>query len=110
MPYSLYSLSLKAGFLLVVIISLLVVINAFLSAKAMHGTLGRGLKKIATGTIAHTILIATYFLLEQGNRGLLTADQVKIFFLFIGIFGSILLVLGYLQIYKITKKLKLFTV
>ncbi|QQG44400.1 MAG: hypothetical protein HYW86_00570 [Candidatus Roizmanbacteria bacterium] len=109
MPYYLYDFVLKFGFLIVFIPSLLVIINAVLSAKAMGGPLGRGLKKIAAGTIAHTILFAVYFLLQQGNRGLLNAGEIKLFFLSVGTFGAVLLFLGYLDIYKVAKKLRLFT-
>ena len=105
-----YSLALKIGFIAVFSSSLLVVVNAVLSAKAMGGTLGKGLKKVAAGTIFHTILIVTYFLLEDGNRGFLTDQQISAFFVVIGVSGSILLILGYLQIYKIAKRLKLFTI
>lgn len=105
-----YSLALKIGFIAVFSSSMLVVVNAILSAKAMGGTLGQGLKKVAAGTILHTILIVTYFLLEDGNRGFLTDQQISIFFIVVGVTGSILLILGYLQIYKIAKRLKLFTI
>jgi len=106
----LYSLIFKLGFLAVFISSVLVIVNAVLSAKEMGGTLGQGLKKIAAGTIVDTILIFTYFLLERGSKGVLNDEQVKLFFLVIGIFGSVLLILGYIQVYRVTKKLKLFTV
>jgi ABC-type molybdate transport system permease subunit len=105
-----YSFSLKAGVVAVFIVSALVIVNAILSAKQLGGTLRLGLKKIAAGTIAHTILIAIYILLERGDRGILTDEQVSLFFVAVGIFGSTLLVLGYVQIYNVSKKLKLFTV
>jgi len=68
-----------------------------------------GSKKIATGSIIHTILIATYLLLEQGNRGIINDQAVWIFFVTSAIFGSTLLISGYIQIYKIARKLRLFT-
>ena len=108
--FIIYSNVFKYAFLLTTISSLLVIINAILSSKALGGTLGQGMRKIAVGTIFHTIIIATYFLLEQGNRGLLNDDQVKLFFITFGLLGSTFLILGYSQIYKIAKKLKLFTV
>ncbi len=107
---SIYALGFKFGFIVVLGISALVIRSALVSAKAMGGTLGQGIKKIAAGTIAHTILIATYFLLEGGNRGILTDEQVSVFFIILGTVGSMLLALGYVQIYRVAKKLKLFTV
>lgn len=106
----LYSNFFKYSFLLTTISSLLVIINAILSSKAMGGTLGQGMRKVAVGTIFHTIIIATYFLLEQGNRGLLNDNQIKLFFITFGLLGSTLLIMGYSQIYRIAKRLKLFTV
>ena len=105
-----YSLALKISYLVVILPTILVVITALLSANEMGGTLGQGLKKLAIGSITHTILIATYILLEQGYRGILNESIIKFFFLFSGLFGAIFLGWGYLQIYKITKKLKLFTI
>lgn len=104
-----YSNLFKISYLAIVIPTVLVIISAFLSAKAMGGTLGKGLKKIAIGTIVDTILIMTYLLLEKGFRGILDDNQIKIFFLLSGLFASTFLILGYVQVYKITKKLKLFT-
>jgi hypothetical protein len=110
MSPTIYSLVFKLGFLAVFISSVLVIVNAVLSAKEMGGTLGQWLKKIAAGTIVDTILIFTYFLLERGSKGVLDDEQIKLFFLVVGIFGSVLLILGYVQVYRVTKKLKLFTV
>lgn len=90
--------------------SFLVIINAVRSANALGGTLGQGLKKIAAGTIAHTILIIIYLLLERGDKGLLNDEQIRLFFMTIGLLGSLLLVIGYYQVYLISKKMKLFTV
>jgi len=99
----------KVEFLLVIISSALVIIHAFLSAKALGGTLGKSLKKIAAGTTVHIILFVTYLLLEKGRRGLLTDEQIWLFFMITGLFGSSLLLLGFFQLYKIAKRLRLFT-
>ncbi len=107
---TIYNLAYKFGFFVVIGISLLVIRSALISAKAMGGTLGQGIKKIAAGTIAQTILIVTYFILERGSRGVLTDDQISAFFIILGTTGSMFLALGYVQIYRIAKKLKLFTV
>ncbi len=109
-PFEYYDIALKIGFGAMFIASLLLIVNAVLSAKQMGGTLGVGLKKIAAGSIADTILILTYVLLLKGNRGMLTDQQITAFFLVIGIIGSSLLISGYIQIYRISKKLKLFTI
>lgn len=106
----LYSLLMKLSVLTVLITSLLVIVSAVRSVKEVGGTLGQGLKKVAGGTIIDTILIIIYMLLEAGNRGFLNDNQVRFFFLFFGVVGSTLLISGYLQIYKIAKRLKLFTV
>ncbi len=98
----------KSSFFVVFISSLIVVFNAVLSAKTLGGELGRGLKKITAGIIFHTILILTFLALEQNNRGMLTDDEIRMFFLFTGLSGSVFLFFGYLQIYKISRKLKLF--
>ena len=105
-----FSLLFKASYLTFIIPTILVIISAMLSAKEMGGTLGQGLKKIVFGSIIHTILIMTYFLLENGSRGLLGENAIKIFFMVSGLVGSIFLTTGYIQIYHIAKKLKLFTV
>jgi hypothetical protein len=104
-----YSIAFKASYLLAIIPTLLVITSAVMSIKHMGGTLGQGLKKIATGSVIHTIIIATYLLLEQGNRGILDEQMIWIFFLTSAVFGSTLLISGYIQIYKIARKLKLFT-
>ena len=75
----------------------------------MGGTLGQGLKKIAIGTIIHSILIATYIFIERGAWGILSQNMVKYFFLVSALFASTFLIAGYVQVYKISKKLKLFT-
>jgi hypothetical protein len=108
--FTIYSLVFKISYLIAIIPTLMVIATAMLSAKAMGGTLGKGLKKIAVGSIVHTILIMTYILLERGNRGLLSENTVRWFFVFCGISGAAFLTAGYIQIYNIARKLKLFTV
>ena len=73
----------------------------------MGGTLGKGLKKIALGTIVDSILIATYIFWERGAQGIIDEKIMKYFFLGSGIFASAFLIIGYYQIYKISKRLKL---
>lgn len=108
-PY-IYDLLLKISFLMVAVSSLLVIVNAIVSSKQLGGSLGKGLKKITIGIIAYTILISTYFLLSTGNKGLLNDDQIRAFFTFVGLFGSFFIIKGYLQIYRVAKRLKLFTI
>ncbi len=103
-----FTFILKLSFLSIFITSILVIVNAILSAKALGGELGKGLKKIAAGTIFHIILIVTFLSLERGGYGILTPEQIYMFFIITGLAGSILLIMGYLQIYKISKRLKLF--
>lgn len=104
-----YPYLLRGAYVAVLIPSIIVFITAVLSAKAMGGTLGLGLKKISTGSITHTILLMTYILLEHGNRGVLDENAVRWFFLSTGLLGSLFLISGYLDIYRIARKLKLFT-
>lgn len=105
-----YSQLLKVSYFVASIPASLVVITAYLSTKQMGGTLGEGLKKIAGGSIIHTIIVITYLFLERGARGLLDAHAIQLFFIIGGIFGSLLLIWGYTQIYHIAKRLRLFTV
>lgn len=88
--------------------SVLVVVNAILSAKTLGGELGKGLKKIAAGTITYVLLFLTILLLENQNLDLLTEDKSRLYFMAINVFGSLLLISGYIQIYKISKRLRLF--
>jgi hypothetical protein len=104
-----YTISIKVAFLAVIISSILVIINAALSAKALGGTLGQSLKKIAAGTTIHIILFATYTLLERGSQGVLDDEQIRLFFMIAGILGSVLLLTGFFQLYNIARRLKLFT-
>jgi len=110
MSSELFSLLFKAGYGVMIGASVLVIFNAMISAKEMGGSLGQGLKKVAAGTICDTILIVTYLLLEKASSGLLSDEQIRLFFLFFGIFGAALLISGYIQMYRVSKKLKLFTV
>lgn len=105
-----YSITFKASYLLIIVPTIIVVAAAVMSSKEIGGTLGKGLKKIAIGSIIHTILFMTYLLIERGNKGVLDESIIKIFFMTGAIFGSVLLVAGYFQIYKIARNLKLFTV
>jgi hypothetical protein len=100
----------KISYLILILPTILVVISALVSAKSMGGTLGQGIKKIAVGSVIDTILVTTYLLLERGYQGLLSYNEIRMFFLFSGMFASILLIIGYVQIYRIASKLKLFTV
>lgn len=110
MNFESYSLFFKTSYLTTLIPTVLVILSAMLSAREMGGTLGRGIKKIAAGTIVDTIVVSTYVLLERGDRGILNDEQVRTFFFLSGLFASVLLVSGYLQVYRIAKKLKLFTI
>jgi len=105
-----YSIFFKASYLTTLIPTVLVILSAMLSARELGGTLGSGIKKIAAGTIVDTIIVTTYVILERGDRGILNDDQVRMFFFLSGLFASILLVFGYLQVYKTARKLKLFTI
>lgn len=110
MDFQSYSLLFKATYFILLVPTVLVIISAFLSAQQMGGTIGYALKKIAAGTIIDSILVLTYSFLEKGLRGILDENQVRLFFLMSGLFASLLLISGYVQLYKISKKLKLFTV
>ncbi len=105
-----YSAALKLSYFVAAIPMAFVILSAFLSAKQMGGTLGEGLKKIAAGSIIHTIIILTYILIEKGARGFLNEQVVGIFFFIGGTSGAAFLISGYSQMYKLAKRLKLFTV
>ncbi len=109
MFFNLYSAAFKISYLLAIVPTLLVIVTALISSKALGGALGQGLKKIAFGSIVQTILFALYLILERGNRGLLTENEVRVLFMVGAGFGSLLLIWGYIQIYKIAKKFRLFT-
>ena len=104
-----FPLVFKTSYLVFVIPTILVLVSAVLSVQQIGGTLGDGLKKVAAGSIIHTVLIMTYLALERGFKGLLTDYYVSLFFLCGGIIGAALLVSGYVSVYKIAKKLKLLT-
>lgn len=109
MDFQTYSTALKASYLIFIIPTALVFVTALLSAKEMGGTLGQGLKKIAGGSVIDTALVMTFLALERGQRGLLSDSWIQGFFLAGGMVGSLLLVAGFYQVYRISKKLKLFT-
>ena len=102
-----FSLIYKASYFLMAIPTVLVIIIAVLSSKEMGGTLGKGLKKIAIGTIVDSILVATYIFWERGAQGIVNEHIMRFFFLGSGIFASTFLIIGFYQIYEITKRLKL---
>lgn len=102
-----FSFIYKASYFIMAIPTVLVIIIAILSSKEMGGTLGKGLKKIAIGTIVDSILIATYIFWERGAQGVIKENILKYFFLVSGIFASVFLIIGFYQIYDITKRLKL---
>jgi hypothetical protein len=104
-----FSFIYKFSYFLFAVPTLLVIISAVLSSNAMGGTLGQGLKKIALGTIVDSILVTTYIFLERGSKGLLNQNIIRYFFLLSAIFASTFLIAGYIQVYKIAKRLKLFT-
>jgi hypothetical protein len=85
----------------------LVIIIAILSSKEMGGSLGNGLKKVAIGTIVDSILISVFIFWERGSQGIISENVLKYFYLGSGIFASIFLIMGFYEIYKITKRLKL---
>jgi len=96
-------------FLVVIFISgMTVIINAILSAKTLGGELGKGLKKIAAGTIIYVILFLTILFMEKSTDFFMTEEQARAYFMGINLFGSILLISGYVQIYRVSRKLKLF--
>jgi len=107
--FNYYTQLFTASYLLLIVPTVLVVISGIMSAKSMGGSLGQGIKKIVIGSIVDTILITTYLLLQNGYMGILNSNEIGIFFLFSGLFASILLISGYVQIYRIANKLKLFT-
>jgi hypothetical protein len=104
-----FSLVYKISYFLMAIPTILVVIIAVISSKEMGGTLGKGLKKVAIGTIVDSITIATYIFWERGAQGIVGESILRYFFLFSGVFASTFLIIGFYQIYEITKRLKLST-
>ena len=104
-----YPLFFKIGYFILILPTFFVIVSAFISTKQLGGALGQGLKKIAVGSIVDTVLLMTFILLEKGSRGMLNETQVRLFFITGALFGSSFLIAGYIQVYKISKKLKLFT-
>lgn len=103
-----YPLALRVVLFGLFAISSLLIVIAILSAKAFGGRLGKGLKKIAGGTILHAALFVLLVLLEQGWQINLNPDHLRLFFFVIVIFGSTIMIWGFYEIYKIGKELKLF--
>lgn len=104
----LWPAGLKSLLIIIFISGLTVIVNAILSAKTLGGELGMGLKKIAAGTIIYVILFLTIIAIERSSDIFLSEEQARIYFMAINLFGSILLITGYVQIYRISRKLKLF--
>jgi hypothetical protein len=109
LPSNFYPTAFKVSYLVFIIPTLLVVVTSILSAKAMGGTLGKGLRKIAAGSIIHTSIISAYLLIEAYSQEPLNENLIRFSFVVNGIAGSILLILGFVQLYRIAKQLKLFT-
>lgn len=105
-----YNLLFSVSYYLVLIPTILVTFASFRSPRSLGKKLDKGLKKIALGTTVYTAVFLVYVLIRGGSEGLLPENYVTLFFVVSGIFGSILLILGYTQIFKVSKKLKLFTV
>jgi hypothetical protein len=102
-----FSFVYKASYFLMAIPTALVIVIAILSSKEMGGSLGNGLKKVALGTIIDSILISVFIFWERGAQGIVNENVMKYFFLGSGVFASIFLIMGFYEIYKITKRLKL---
>ncbi|HUW22281.1 MAG TPA: hypothetical protein VMW41_06485 [Candidatus Bathyarchaeia archaeon] len=105
----LYPEAFKVSYLIFIIPTVIVTVTAVLSAKEMGGSLGRGLKKIAAGTIINTSLVTALLVLEQFYPNFYDESLIKYAFAANGLIGSIFLILGFVQVYKITKRFKLFT-
>lgn len=110
MDVTYFSLFYKTSYLFVLIPTLLIIVSAIISAKQIGGSLGGGIKKIAAGTVIHTVMIVAFVFQELGFKGLLKSEQIQFFFLVCGLLGAVLLIIGYIQIYRVAKKLKLFTI
>lgn len=109
MTFANYSLLFKISYVLLIVPTILVIVSALISAKEIGGTLGQGIKKIAAGSVIDASLLMSFLLLERGNMGLLNQAEIRIFFLLGAILGSSFLIAGYIQIYRVNKRLKLFT-
>lgn len=106
--YRLISTPLKLSFLLILTPSIFVLVSAVLSAKALGGELGSGLKKIAAGTICYVILYLTILAKEVLQYETMPEGQLRIFFIVVNVLGSSLLVMGFYQMYRVSKRLRLF--
>ena len=103
-----YPTILMSSVFLVLTTSIVLIVIATLSAKAMGGRLGMGLKKIAAGSIMHAILYFLLILFQNGWGTTLNAEQLRYFFLIVSASGSIMLIAGFYQLYKLSRELKLF--
>ncbi len=106
--YKLFSTPLKFSFWLILIPSLFVLFSAVVSAKSLGGELGAGLKKVAVGTITYVILYLTIVVKEYFQYETMSEANLRLFFLFVNIFGSVFLIWGFYQIYRVSKRLRLF--
>ncbi len=106
--YILISTPLKLSFILILIPSLFVLVSAVLSAKALGGELGNGLKRIAAGTVCYVILYLTILAKEFFPYETMTPDQLRLFFIVINVMGSSLLIWGFYTMYRVSKRLRLF--
>lgn len=106
--YTLISTPLKLSFWLILIPSFFVLLSAIISAKSLGGELGTGLKKIAAGTVSYVILYLTIIAKEYFQYETMSESNLRLFFLFVNIFGSGMLISGFYQIYRVSKRLRLF--
>lgn len=104
----LFSTPLKLSYISVLTPSVIVMITAALSARNLGGELGNGLKKIAAGTIIYVIVYITIIVKEIMPFETMTAMQMRFFFIFSNLLGSVLLIFGFRQMYKVSSRLKLF--
>ena len=103
-----YPLALRFALVVVIISSVAVTLSAILSAKSLGGRLGLGLKKIAAGSIMHAELFIMLMMFDRGWDTILTPSHLRLFVTTVAIAGSVLLIAGFIQIYKVSKELKLF--
>lgn len=103
-----YPIAVRVALFLVFALSSLLIVIAILSAKSLGGRLGLGLKKIAGGAILYAALFVLSVLLDQGWSTILNPLHLQYFFMGTALFASLLLIMGFYQIYRISKELKLF--
>ncbi|OGK16919.1 hypothetical protein A3H80_02630 [Candidatus Roizmanbacteria bacterium RIFCSPLOWO2_02_FULL_37_19] len=103
-----YPFLLKIFLSIVFATGFLAVVYAILSSKSVGGKLGQGLKKVAAGAIFHILLLIILLIIELKQSTVIPVEDLRIFFIGTNIFGSVLLILGFIQIYRIGKELKLF--